>query len=253
MHPARAFREDSRAAWVVLRPSSVSPSDGVISEPARRSEARVPGRSEINVDRRRGRARPRTRALPIIVTTPRDPTARRDALYWRLALRRLPRRRRHGAASQALPRARRRLRSAACGDAHRHSAARARLQRAGGAGGGGRIAAAMGVEDAAQGLYDLIGRLGARRALREIGMPEDGVEQQRQRTIDALPKPDKLIRHRQAAPSDQIRLPATPSSLLSRDDPCRRAPRNSGICALGVKRSILTTSPVRPIMIEARN
>ena len=39
-----------------------------------------------------------------------------------------------------------------------------------------RIAAAMGVEDAAQGLYDLIGRLGGPRSLREIGMPEDGVE-----------------------------------------------------------------------------
>ena len=79
-----------------------------------------------------------TRALPAY----RDDAARshgaaRRAL-WRLALRRLSRRRRHGSASQALPRARRRLRSAACGDAHRHSAARARLQRAGGAGGGGQ-------------------------------------------------------------------------------------------------------------------
>ena len=39
-----------------------------------------------------------------------------------------------------------------------------------------RVAAAMGVADAAQGLYDLVGRLGAPRALRDIGMPEDGIE-----------------------------------------------------------------------------
>ena len=192
------------------------------------------------------------RALPVIVKTPRDPAARRNALSgtWLCGVC-------LGSAGMALHHKLCHVLGGAFDLPHakthtivlRHALA----YNAPAAPEAARIAAAMGVEGAAQGLYDLIGRLGARRALRDIGMPEDGVEQQRQRTIDALPKPDKLIRHRQAAPSDQIRLPATPSSLLSRDDPCRRAPRNSGICALGVKRSILTTSPVRPIMIEARN
>jgi alcohol dehydrogenase class IV len=39
-----------------------------------------------------------------------------------------------------------------------------------------RIAAALGVSDAATGLYDLTGRLGAPRALRDLGMPEDGID-----------------------------------------------------------------------------
>jgi maleylacetate reductase len=39
-----------------------------------------------------------------------------------------------------------------------------------------RIAGAIGAPDAAQGLYDLAGRLGAKRALRDIGMPAEGVE-----------------------------------------------------------------------------
>jgi maleylacetate reductase len=39
-----------------------------------------------------------------------------------------------------------------------------------------RIARAMGVHDAAAGLYDLAGRVGARRALRDIGMPLEGVD-----------------------------------------------------------------------------
>jgi len=38
-----------------------------------------------------------------------------------------------------------------------------------------RIARAMGVDDAAGGLYDLAGRIGAGRALRDVGMPEDGI------------------------------------------------------------------------------
>jgi maleylacetate reductase len=38
-----------------------------------------------------------------------------------------------------------------------------------------RIAAALGASDAATGLYDLAGRIGAKRALRDIGMPESGV------------------------------------------------------------------------------
>lgn len=40
-----------------------------------------------------------------------------------------------------------------------------------------RIARALGAADAARGLYDLVGRLGAPRGLREIGMPESGIEQ----------------------------------------------------------------------------
>ena len=39
-----------------------------------------------------------------------------------------------------------------------------------------RIARALGTQDAATGAYDLAGRLGARRALRDLGMPENGIE-----------------------------------------------------------------------------
>lgn len=39
-----------------------------------------------------------------------------------------------------------------------------------------RIAAAIGSSDAADGIYDLIGRIGAPRALKDIGMPADGVD-----------------------------------------------------------------------------
>jgi len=39
-----------------------------------------------------------------------------------------------------------------------------------------RLARALGGEDAAAALYDLVGRLGAPRALRDIGMPEDGLD-----------------------------------------------------------------------------
>jgi maleylacetate reductase len=39
-----------------------------------------------------------------------------------------------------------------------------------------RIAAALGVEDAARGLFELIGRLGAPRALKDIGMPRDSID-----------------------------------------------------------------------------
>jgi alcohol dehydrogenase class IV len=39
-----------------------------------------------------------------------------------------------------------------------------------------RIARAIGVADAAQGLYDLAKRLGAKVALRDIGMPESGID-----------------------------------------------------------------------------
>ena len=40
-----------------------------------------------------------------------------------------------------------------------------------------RIAAdALGAKDAAQGIFDLIGTIGAPRALKDIGMPADGIE-----------------------------------------------------------------------------
>jgi maleylacetate reductase len=39
-----------------------------------------------------------------------------------------------------------------------------------------RLAAALGVANAAQGLYDLAGRLGAPRALSQLGMPRDGID-----------------------------------------------------------------------------
>lgn len=38
-----------------------------------------------------------------------------------------------------------------------------------------RVARALGTPDAAQGLFDLAGRLGAKRALRDIGMPAEGI------------------------------------------------------------------------------
>jgi maleylacetate reductase len=48
-----------------------------------------------------------------------------------------------------------------------------------------RIARALGAADAAQGLFDLAGRLGAKQALRDIGMPPDGIEQAVRTTLAA--------------------------------------------------------------------
>jgi alcohol dehydrogenase class IV len=39
-----------------------------------------------------------------------------------------------------------------------------------------KLAAALGVANPAQGLYELGGRIGAPRALKDLGMPEAGVE-----------------------------------------------------------------------------
>ncbi|WP_225770024.1 maleylacetate reductase [Inquilinus sp. Marseille-Q2685] len=47
---------------------------------------------------------------------------------------------------------------------------------AGAPGAMGRIARALGTMDAALGMFDLAGRLGARRALRDLGMPVDGID-----------------------------------------------------------------------------
>ena len=116
------------------------------------------------------------RALPTIVETPRDPRARSDALYgaWLCGVC-------LGTAGMALhhklchvlggafdlPHAETHTVILPHALAYNQSAAPEAAAR---------IAAAIGAEDAAQGLYDLIGRLGGPRALRDIGMPEDGVE-----------------------------------------------------------------------------
>jgi maleylacetate reductase len=62
------------------------------------------------------------------------------------------------------------------------------------------IAAALGVKDAAQGLYDLAKRLGAPLALRDIGMPEDGLDKAAQLACDSPyrnPRPIDLAAVRQ--------------------------------------------------------
>jgi alcohol dehydrogenase class IV len=62
------------------------------------------------------------------------------------------------------------------------------------------IAAALGVKDAAQGLYDLAKRLGAPLALRDIGMPEDGLDKAAQLACDSPyrnPRPVELAAVRQ--------------------------------------------------------
>ena len=115
-------------------------------------------------------------ALPGVVAQPGDLEARSGALYGAWLCGDLPGDGRHGAAPQALPRDRRQLRPAARGDAHDHPAARARLQRAGRAGGGCARGGRAGREDAAAGLFALAGRLGAPRALSAIGMREADID-----------------------------------------------------------------------------
>ena len=66
-------------------------------------------------------------SLPAIVRDPLDRPARGASAIRRLALRHVPGGDQHGAAPQALPRAGRRLRPAACGDAYDRAAARDRL------------------------------------------------------------------------------------------------------------------------------
>jgi alcohol dehydrogenase class IV len=48
-----------------------------------------------------------------------------------------------------------------------------------------RITQAMGSADAAQGLFELAGRLGTKQALRGNGMPEEGIEQAVKATLAA--------------------------------------------------------------------
>ena len=117
------------------------------------------------------------RSLPVIVKSPRDVHARADALYgaWLcgiclgsvgMALHHklchtlggtfdLPHAQTHTA---VLPHA----------VAYNAPAAPAAMQR---------VARALGVADAATGLYDLAAGLGARMALRDLGMPEAGIDQ----------------------------------------------------------------------------
>jgi maleylacetate reductase len=62
------------------------------------------------------------------------------------------------------------------------------------------IAAALGAKDAAQGLYDLAKRLGAPLALKDIGMPEDGLDRAAQLACDnpyRNPRPVELAAVRQ--------------------------------------------------------
>jgi alcohol dehydrogenase class IV len=58
-----------------------------------------------------------------------------------------------------------------------------------------RIAAALGAKDAADGIYDLIGEIGAPRALKDIGMPADGIEKALDLALTArYPNPRPLER-----------------------------------------------------------
>ena len=112
-----------------------------------------------------------TRALPAIVTTPRGPTARRDALYGAslcgVCL---------GAAGMALHHKLCHVLGGAFdlphAETHTVILPHALAYNAPAAPeAAARIAAAMGVEDGARGLYDLIGRLAGPRALRESACP----------------------------------------------------------------------------------
>ena len=46
-----------------------------------------------------------------------------------------------------------------------------------------RLGEALGADDAARALYDLAGRVGARRALRDLGMPEGGIDEAADRVL----------------------------------------------------------------------
>jgi maleylacetate reductase len=117
------------------------------------------------------------RALPVIATTPQDRAARTDALYGAFLA---------GACLGAIGMA---LHHKLChtvggtfdlphADTHTIILPHAVAYNAPGAPEAmAKVARALGVEDAAQGLYDLAGTVGARRALRDIGMAESGIDQ----------------------------------------------------------------------------
>ena len=118
------------------------------------------------------------RALPGIVEDPQDREARARRALRRLAVRHLPRRGRHGAAPQALPRARRHLRPAARRDPHHRPAARRRLQRVGRAGGHGpHCAGHRRGRMPRKACSSWPGASAPKLALRDIGMPAKGIEQ----------------------------------------------------------------------------
>ena len=118
------------------------------------------------------------RALPRIAASPERPRGALRCAIRRLPRRRLPRLGRHGAAPQALPHARRPVRPAAFRDAHDRAAACAGLQCAGRAQGGrsgspGRSASTT-LRQASSICRE---KVGAPRSLREIGMPERGIDE----------------------------------------------------------------------------
>ncbi len=121
------------------------------------------------------RALARSAAGEVVAAAGRPRRTRRLPLR-RLAVRRGARQRRHGAASQAVPHARRQLQPAACRDAHDRAAACARLQREAAPEAMERIARALGAADAAQGAFELARDNGAPTALKDIGMKEADLE-----------------------------------------------------------------------------
>ena len=112
------------------------------------------------------------RSLPKIAAERRRPRGAFGRAIRRLPRRRLPGLGRHGAAPQALPHAGRPVRPAAFRDPHDRAAACAGLQCACRSQGGGTIARALGVADAAAGISALSRKVGAPQSLRELGMPE---------------------------------------------------------------------------------
>ena len=113
-------------------------------------------------------------ALPRVVADGTDLEARGRGPVRRLAVRRGAGRHDDVAAPQALPRPRRHPRPAARPDAHRRPAARAGLQPARRARRRSPRcpARSAGLPDPARELWELAGRLGAPRSLRELGMAE---------------------------------------------------------------------------------
>jgi alcohol dehydrogenase class IV len=58
-----------------------------------------------------------------------------------------------------------------------------------------RIAAAIGVDNAPRGLFELVGQLGAPRALKDIGMPREGIDHASElATCNPYPNPEPVTR-----------------------------------------------------------
>ena len=57
------------------------------------------------------------------------------------------------------------------------------------------LPAAIGVDNAARGLFELIGKLGAPRALKDIGMPREGIDRASElATSNPYPNPEPVTR-----------------------------------------------------------